>query len=222
MKPEGPSRVSSSNLYTSSSSSTVPSLYAELDVSPSVSAADLVKQYRKLSLLYHPDRFAHRKESNTESKNPKGALLDKYQAITAAYKILSDPAKRAKYDAQNAVNFRRRAQAVMEAISKYSSSSTDTSSLSTSPSSPVGTRACEKEEKKKEKGMDEIAQESTASPMNQPELNEENHGEDDEMGKFFIRQNKRNKNGEEDEEEEDEEYNPTEVKVNPSLPSWVR
>lgn len=129
-----------------SSSSSVPSLYAELDVSPSVSAIGLTKQYRRLSLMYHPDRLTHRTDVKALDCQSKKALLEKYQAITAAYKVLSDPKKRTKYDAQHAVNFSSRAQAVREVIDAYSSPKKGSSSPTSSTLSHGDSETTEKTE----------------------------------------------------------------------------
>lgn len=62
-------------------------LYQTLGVDRKVSEADLKKAYRKLAKKYHPDL------------NPNDEKVKKkFQELTAAYDILSDPAKRAKYD----------------------------------------------------------------------------------------------------------------------------
>lgn len=51
-----------------------------------VSASDIKKAYRKLSLTYHPD------------KNSDPEMLAIYQDINLAYEILSDPGKRTRYN----------------------------------------------------------------------------------------------------------------------------
>ncbi|CAD7923425.1 unnamed protein product [Amoebophrya sp. A120] len=51
-----------------------------------ISPAEIKKAYRKLSLAYHPD------------KNSDPNIIAMYQEMTAAYEVLSDPAKRARYD----------------------------------------------------------------------------------------------------------------------------
>jgi DnaJ-class molecular chaperone len=62
-------------------------LYAVLDVAPTASAAEIKAAYRRLSLLYHPDRT-----------NGQGTA--RFQEISSAYKTLSEG--RAQYDAERA------------------------------------------------------------------------------------------------------------------------
>lgn len=63
--------------------------YADLELPTTCSLDDVKKQYRKLALLYHPDRNAGKEEE----------FVPKFQAIQTAHEILGDPALRAKYDA---------------------------------------------------------------------------------------------------------------------------
>ncbi|KAM0792442.1 hypothetical protein ACM66B_005119 [Microbotryomycetes sp. NB124-2] len=60
--------------------------YKVLDVARSASAADIKKQYRKLSKKYHPD------------KNPDEAAREQFLLVGKAYDVLSDPEKRKIYD----------------------------------------------------------------------------------------------------------------------------
>jgi DnaJ family protein B protein 4 len=62
--------------------------YAILGVSRSVNECDLKKAYRKLAMKWHPD------------KNPNNveAAQAKFQEISEAYAVLSDPQKRQLYD----------------------------------------------------------------------------------------------------------------------------
>ncbi|HEX3954574.1 MAG TPA: DnaJ C-terminal domain-containing protein [Stellaceae bacterium] len=61
--------------------------YEVLGVKPDVSADEMRKVYRKLAKEFHPDL------------NPgKPAAEARFKAITAAYDLLSDPEKRARYD----------------------------------------------------------------------------------------------------------------------------
>jgi DnaJ-class molecular chaperone len=62
-------------------------LYATLGVPKSADEAAIKKAYRKLAKELHPDRNAD---------NP--AAAERFKAVTAAYDILSDPARRGQYD----------------------------------------------------------------------------------------------------------------------------
>ncbi|RKF75767.1 hypothetical protein GcM1_231021 [Golovinomyces cichoracearum] len=63
--------------------------YGDLELSPTSGSAEIKKQYKKLALLYHPDRNVGINNLDTT----------KFQRIQAAYEILIDPLERAKYDA---------------------------------------------------------------------------------------------------------------------------
>ncbi len=61
--------------------------YEVLGVKPEASAQEIRKAYRKLAKEFHPDL------------NPgKSGAEDRFKAISAAYQLLSDPEKRARYD----------------------------------------------------------------------------------------------------------------------------
>lgn len=63
--------------------------YQTLEVSKDATAEEIKKSYRKLALLYHPDKAnAQQKEEYTK----------KFQEITEAYSVLSDEQKRKNYD----------------------------------------------------------------------------------------------------------------------------
>ncbi|TRY75185.1 hypothetical protein TCAL_01598 [Tigriopus californicus] len=60
--------------------------YQILGVEKKASAQDIKKAFRKLALLYHPD------------KNSDPGAEDKFREIAQAYEVLSDPQKRKEYD----------------------------------------------------------------------------------------------------------------------------
>eukprot|EP00977_Amphora_coffeiformis_P028038 scaffold34685_cov183-Amphora_coffeaeformis.AAC.18 len=60
--------------------------YSVLQISHTATAQDIKKAYRKLCLVYHPDK---NKEEGTE---------EKFHAIKHAYDVLSNPTERASYD----------------------------------------------------------------------------------------------------------------------------
>ena len=66
--------------------------YEILGVKKDASADELKKQYRRLSLLYHPDRQAGKSDAE------KKAAEEKFKEISEAYAVLSDQDKRQKYD----------------------------------------------------------------------------------------------------------------------------
>src|SRR5215467_11397204 len=61
--------------------------YETLGVSRSASEADIKKAFRKLAREYHPDVAKNKKQAE-----------EKFKEINEAYEVLSDPAKRKKYD----------------------------------------------------------------------------------------------------------------------------
>jgi curved DNA-binding protein CbpA len=61
-------------------------LYAILGVAPNATEDDIKKVYRSLAMRYHPDR------------NSAPGAEARFKAVTKAYEILSDPARRGEYD----------------------------------------------------------------------------------------------------------------------------
>ena len=62
--------------------------YATLQVEPSADLEAIHTAYRRLARLYHPDL------------NPRPEAAERMRAVNAAYRVLSDPARRATYDAR--------------------------------------------------------------------------------------------------------------------------
>ena len=79
--------------------------YEDLQISPNADLETIERIYRLLAKRYHPD--------NLTSGN-----LEKFQTITTAYKILSDPEKRAAYD----VKYEESKGRLWEALSEKSTS----------------------------------------------------------------------------------------------------
>ena len=71
--------------------------YRSLGVQPNASPDELKKAYRKLAKQYHPD--LHPGDQEAEAR---------FKEINEAYEILSDPAKRKKYDEQQQGTTQRR------------------------------------------------------------------------------------------------------------------
>ncbi|KAL1968802.1 hypothetical protein VTN77DRAFT_1163 [Rasamsonia byssochlamydoides] len=69
-----------------------PTYYEILNVPVTASTAEIKKQFYALSLLHHPDR--NRSDPNASSR---------FATISSAYEVLSDSAKRAKYDRDNGI-----------------------------------------------------------------------------------------------------------------------
>jgi len=61
--------------------------YKILEVSKDASQEELKKSYRRLAMIYHPDRNEGDKKSE-----------EKFKEIVEAYEVLSNPAKRAEFD----------------------------------------------------------------------------------------------------------------------------
>jgi DnaJ family protein C protein 9 len=68
-------------------------LYSVLDVSSAASNGEIKSAYRKLALKHHPDKHA------TASEETKASASATFQQIGFAYAVLSDAARRKRYDA---------------------------------------------------------------------------------------------------------------------------
>jgi len=60
--------------------------YSALGVTRDASAEDIKRAFRKLAMEYHPDR------------NKEDGAEDRFKSVNAAYEVLSDPEKRARFD----------------------------------------------------------------------------------------------------------------------------
>ncbi len=69
-----------------------PDLYRELDVDPSATTAEIARAYRRLARRSHPD----------VDTTPGSA--ERFARITHAYRVLSDPRARARYDGARAAH----------------------------------------------------------------------------------------------------------------------
>ncbi|CAL4901537.1 unnamed protein product [Urochloa decumbens] len=71
------------------------SYYAMLDVAREASADEIHAAWRKMSEAFHPDRVKEAPDNSWV----KEFVLAKYRQVQEAYGVLSDPAKKALYDA---------------------------------------------------------------------------------------------------------------------------
>ena len=67
-------------------------LYAVLDLKSDTTPESIKKAYRRLALLYHPDKHV------SSSENTRAEASKKFQQVGFAYSVLNDPTKRARYD----------------------------------------------------------------------------------------------------------------------------
>lgn len=65
--------------------------YEDLQISPHADQETVERVYRHLAKRYHPD-------------NPHAGSVEKFDIITKAFRVLSDPEKRAAYDAKHGEN----------------------------------------------------------------------------------------------------------------------
>jgi hypothetical protein len=66
-------------------------LYADLGVSAGATAEEISAAFRALARTLHPDA--------NPGTSPDATTADQFKVVSAAYRVLSDPAERARYDA---------------------------------------------------------------------------------------------------------------------------
>lgn len=76
--------------------------YEILQCNPSDSIDDIKKSYQQLILKYHPDKQLASNSSNSDQNADDGGISDNelFHRIDTAWKLLRDPEKRKKYDAE--------------------------------------------------------------------------------------------------------------------------
>ena len=67
-------------------------LYAVLSLGRDAKEADIKKSYRRLALIYHPDKHA------SETQDARDGASRKFQQIGFAYAVLCDEKRRSRYD----------------------------------------------------------------------------------------------------------------------------
>ena len=78
--------------------------YVILGIAHDATDAEIHRSYKKLSLLHHPDRHPDKAGDET--------FRATFQAIVEAYRTLSDPESRKKYDSSLGLNFSHRVQEI--------------------------------------------------------------------------------------------------------------
>ena len=79
------------NFFTAAQASEENILYTTLSLTPSASAEEIRKAYRKLALKHHPDKHASKTDAQKEEASKD------FQRIGFAYAVLSDEGKRKRY-----------------------------------------------------------------------------------------------------------------------------
>eukprot|EP00297_Palpitomonas_bilix_P003723 CAMPEP_0113883148 /NCGR_PEP_ID=MMETSP0780_2-20120614/9400_1 /TAXON_ID=652834 /ORGANISM="Palpitomonas bilix" /LENGTH=605 /DNA_ID=CAMNT_0000870343 /DNA_START=95 /DNA_END=1912 /DNA_ORIENTATION=+ /assembly_acc=CAM_ASM_000599 len=69
-------------------------LYSILNLPRNASDQDIRAAFKRLSLVYHPDRHSHSSEMQEMAR-------ERFTALQKAYEVLSDPIKRAQYDEED-------------------------------------------------------------------------------------------------------------------------
>lgn len=74
--------------------SSLPQYYSILNIPSTATADEIRSAYKRESLKTHPDRLP-----GTATPQDKRRATERFQAVADAYYVLSDPARRAEYDA---------------------------------------------------------------------------------------------------------------------------
>jgi DnaJ family protein A protein 2 len=82
--------------------------YDALGVTPSASQSEIKKTFRKLALVWHPDKWTN------GTKQEKEKAENKFKEITEAYSVLSDAEKREKYNQMGTDAFKNGGQGMSE------------------------------------------------------------------------------------------------------------
>lgn len=99
--------------------------YNILKVSRNVTNEDLRKAYRKLAMLWHPDKH----------RGDKQVAEARFKEISEAYDVLSDPQKRAKYDEYGEEGLKGTAPSGSRRATSYSASSSGQNTFQFNPRS---------------------------------------------------------------------------------------
>ncbi len=111
--------------------------YGLLGVSKTASDEEIKSAYRKLAKKYHPDLYS------TASEAEKKAAEEKFKEISHAYSVLSDPDKRAAFDAYGDENGPMGGQGGASAVAAERDAAAASGSIWTTSSPPFSAVSAE-------------------------------------------------------------------------------